>query len=353
MEQSYRTAVTRNLPKSHNQMIERRDFQRKLTLIDPKDYGHQAAISEAPETEIVKKANKAIEDAGLDWGETRKECVGARKLRNGGIILEWDSEETANIIRKGKHTFCKEFSEEMEVKERTYTVRAKLVPTSHDVNSEWERGRIEEVNHLERGSIKNTKWIKPPEWRRLNQQTAFLYMDFNTPEAANKAIRNGIIVQGKRVKISRKEALPIRCLRCQRYGHIATQCKETHDTCPTCEGRHRKEECQVKDPKEYSCASCRKKGHAAWDRTCSNFQEAARRMKEGNGEHTYRYFPTKEEWTWEQIPERSPEAEWEREQIRNAGTIPGIRQHNNLQDYWKEVDSPRSDRARNTQTHDY
>jgi len=48
--------------------------------------------------------------------------------------------------------------------------------------------------------------------------------------------------------------LVTRCYKCQKYGHIAVNCRKEKPTCPVCSGPHSYSECQTKDDKK--CANC-------------------------------------------------------------------------------------------------
>ena len=60
------------------------------------------------------------------------------------------------------------------------------------------------------------------------------------------------------------------CYRCQRFGHIAFDCKSKHQKCGRCCGETRqRRDCTASDPK---CANCFGP-HASSDRSCPKFQE--------------------------------------------------------------------------------
>jgi len=41
-------------------------------------------------------------------------------------------------------------------------------------------------------------------------------------------------------------------------------------------------------------------GHASWDQLCPKFIEECKRAEKMDPEHSYKYFPAQEPWTWEQ-----------------------------------------------------
>ena len=48
------------------------------------------------------------------------------------------------------------------------------------------------------------------------------------------------------------------------------------------------------------CVNCNSSGHVSWDRLCLTFLEASKGMEGVDLEHTYKFFPSCEAWTWEQ-----------------------------------------------------
>ena len=65
---------------------------------------------------------------------------------------------------------------------------------------------------------------------------------------------------------------PLRCIKCQRFGHKAAQCGETTPTCPRCSGAHIVGSCTVSDAIGRKCANCGE-NHSAAYRGCKRFQQ--------------------------------------------------------------------------------
>ena len=62
--------------------------------------------------------------------------------------------------------------------------------------------------------------------------------------------------------------LVTRCYKCQKYGHISSNCRKEQNTCPACAGPHSYEECQTRDSKK--CANCGG-AHSASFRECPKY----------------------------------------------------------------------------------
>ena len=69
------------------------------------------------------------------------------------------------------------------------------------------------------------------------------------------------------VKVKPARPRPVRCYRCQLYGHMAADCKRT-PVCPHCSGEHRGDEC--KNSKK--CPAC-SGSHSAYDPQCPAWVE--------------------------------------------------------------------------------
>ena len=125
---------------------------------------------------------------------------------------------------------------------------------------------------------------------------------FQTTDATNSTIHKGVIIAGKRMWARRLCKEPKRCLKCQSLGtnHLAAACG-SHNICGTCGKEHWTADCTEADCDKFWCASCKVDSHASWDRLCPTFIEVRKRAECADPEHTYRFFPGQEPWTWEQI----------------------------------------------------
>ncbi|KAJ7780706.1 hypothetical protein DFH07DRAFT_690986, partial [Mycena maculata] len=87
--------------------------------------------------------------------------------------------------------------------------------------------------------------------------------------------------------------------KCQRFdGHLAHACKSAVDVCGRCAANHRTGDCPVTDSGIFKCSNCNVEGHGAVDRRCPVFLQEQQRRRARDPTADYRYFPTKEPWTW-------------------------------------------------------
>ena len=155
--------------------------------------------------------------------------------------------------------------------------------------------KIEEANQLQEHSISKIKWIKPEKRRKPDQRLAYATFSFSSAEAANICIRDGILVHGAKIYPSKLKQKLIQCLKCRRWGHYASSCKEPKDTCGTCEGDHWTKTCS--EPSKKYCASCNVNMHSSWNRQCPKFLKRCTQHDESHPVNTLKYFPIKESWT--------------------------------------------------------
>jgi hypothetical protein len=178
--------------------------------------------------------------------------------------------------------------------------------------------------------------VKAIERRAEGQRMAHIIANVASVQAANKLLRDGVHIHGKKVSARKMKREPKRCMKCQKINvcHFAKECPSEIDVCGTCGLNHRTDACTKTEQAKFACANCNSKGHASWDRLCPVILKAADRAESSDPEATYKYFPTAEEpWTWEQKTNRSktnphwqqaglgavdlgkivgPEAEWRR-----------------------------------------
>ena len=156
------------------------------------------------------KANKALarmKEAG-GGGPEGARMIGARKLRNGGVVYELSDPEAAKWLRQESAAFAVNFRGRSVLKERAVAIIIEFVLISYNPDVLAEIQKIECDYRLEAGAIVSTRWIKLVQRRADRQWTAHLITRLKMPEDVNRAIRNGLIVAGKRVWARRMRREP-------------------------------------------------------------------------------------------------------------------------------------------------
>jgi len=212
------------------------------------------------ERKLVAKANETIRcmSAQLQQGPVEPRAVGAKRLHNGGVVYELDKPETARWVRREKAIFTAGFGRTAVVKERAISVIVKFVPIAHSPDALAENRRIEHDSGVGEGALLSTRWIKPPQRCVEGQKVAHLIVRFRNNEDTNLAIRDGLVIAGKRVWARRMRKEPWRCLKCQLVTerHLAADCNQ-QATCGTCGKDHLTLECLEVDRAAFWCINCK------------------------------------------------------------------------------------------------
>ncbi len=310
----------------HHEVVTRSRRKARQVLLDGKEGGEEELAGLA-EKVLVEKANIALELMDGNDAKEERAFKSVTKLRNGGILYEMDSEESANWIRKptNRSEFLKKFGTETEIRDRNHHVLIDFVPCATDVSMIGMEG-IERENGWSGGVIADAKWMRPVALRKPGQKVALLRLTCQSTKTANLLIEQGIVIQGRKLKARVLEVEPKRCLKCQHYGknHLANACPDEKDTCGTCAGEHRTTNCGEKDPNNHKCVNCRDKGnrddHPSWDRLCPTYLEYKKRIDDKKPESKYIYYPTEDPATWITTNEAAQpdpkEGEGEREERR-------------------------------------
>ena len=104
----------------------------------------------------------------------------------------------------------------------------------------------------------------------LTKSASTIIVEFTTLEDANKVIDEGLIWQGEAFQCERydRQCRLKQCYKCQKYGHIGTQCKAS-TLYSYCAEPHSSKDCPTKVDKSAirKCAVC-KGAHEAWNNRC-------------------------------------------------------------------------------------
>ncbi|KAJ7217550.1 hypothetical protein C8J57DRAFT_1537679 [Mycena rebaudengoi] len=257
----------------------------------------------------VAKARLAMEavrtSMGDDTAPAGSVVVGARVLQSGDVVLQMNSVQAADWQRRNMRAFLEAMGGTSALKHRRTSLVVEYVPTSFDPNLDGALRILEDDNNLGRGAIASARFIKAVEWRHSGQCVAHIILALNNDVSANRIIRYGIFIEGKKVWGRKLLPEPVRCLKCQMIGtgHLADTCLSIHDTCAQCGGMHRTAVCEVSDAAQ-ACSNCRGakmsyQGHGAADRGCPFFATKLQFSLERNPDAPFKYFLTNDPETWE------------------------------------------------------
>ena len=226
-------------------------------------------------------------------------------LRNGGLLLEMGSTEAAEWLKNDDTNgrFLEGVGSGASIKNRSYQVIVQFVPVIFDPTDDAQIRTYEELNNILPNSILKAEWIKPVEERKPNQRVATLRMFHRDAASANSILKQGAHVFNKRVEPKHPRKEPIRCLRCQRFGHERRECTSDNAYCGKCSSTHDTDTCKVTRD-QAKCVNCLG-SHPSYDRECAKFWEKCRQMDQRCPENGLAFYPTDDPWTW--VPLDQPE----------------------------------------------
>jgi hypothetical protein len=335
-----------NITFAQIQIRNREAIKARQVLIDFDKTGNMD-LDVMDERTLTRKATDALSTvwaAITDPTVPRPTLKSATLMRNGGLLLELDSPEAANWLKGDeiRDSFLTNMGSGANIKDRTYQVIVQFAPVQFDPKDDESLRQYEEFNGLPQGSVMKAEWIKPVKDRRLDQTIATLRVFHKDAQSANKILSEGAHIFNKKVIPKKPKREPIRCLRCQRFGHERRNCKAERATCGRCSGTHETNTCSTPNHL-LRCANCFEH-HPSFDRNCHLFREKCQQMDARHPENNLAFYPTDEPWTWAtlaqdvratppppaQRPERSrPTNAFRQTLLTGANAIPAPNNNNN------------------------
>jgi hypothetical protein len=239
--------------------------------------------------------------------------------KDGSVLIEVDSDVAATWFADASNRveFCCLIGEEVSFQNRAYNVLVFNAPLTIDPTSIRHRAETNELNGLEDGErITLLRWAKPINRRSPHQMSAHLIASFSNPEAANRAITNGLIICNKKCHVERIKKEPLRCLKCQGWNHMAKDCLEIN-RCSNCAENHRTINCL--EPRKKRCVSCKSEEHASWSRGCPAFLKKVDELNARSPDNLLPYYPTADPWTWSTGVTNSPSPMFSAGVLKGAG----------------------------------
>ncbi|KNZ79696.1 hypothetical protein J132_08855 [Termitomyces sp. J132] len=247
---------------------------------------------------ITGLTNKLNDQLGLIEGYNNYTIKALARMTNGGILLEMSNEEGAAWVKNRSREIEGAIGGGAKIKKHMYPIIIKFVPITLDPESTEEREAIKEASDLSRGAITSLRWIKPIEDQRKRQRVGHLIAKFSNENDANKVTTMRLYIHHTRVMAEKQGREPMRCYRCQGYGHVATACMKP-EQCARCGEDHPSKGC-TNPP---CCIPCGLIGHPSYSRKCAIFQKMCMEMNTWLPENTMPYYPMSEKWTHWGAPE--------------------------------------------------
>ena len=145
------------------------------------------------------------------------------------FLLEFDSAASKDKFTEmieNNNFLLGELSPKAHILPRTYAVIFRFIPCNgpFDPSINENLHNLERENDLPPNTIVAASWCKHPDRRSPNQTTATLKVACANPDAANSLLTGCIRVDDHLVDMRKDIRIPVRCIKCQGYGHIQDSC---------------------------------------------------------------------------------------------------------------------------------
>jgi hypothetical protein len=271
---SYAAAAARNLPQAgiYNTQIPKTpsaQMQREVVvnIRDPLTIQSLRAMNPA---NLKAHVERAI-DQSRNENIVSVKIVSANQLKSGDLSIKTAASNEVEALRQFAEDWTHRIGTGATVRIPTYGVLAHGIRTSTMDMGRFEENRTQILQDnrpfIPQAEIRHIGWLT----RDASAKPAStITIEFTKPEDANKIIDEGLIWQGEVFQCERyeRQCRVKQCFKCQKYGHIGTQCKAT-TACGYCAQEHDTRECPSRSNREAprKCATCRG-DHEAWSRQC-------------------------------------------------------------------------------------
>ena len=201
--------------------------------------------------------------------------IATKKICNSNILYQLNSTQATAWLKNPKvqKAFLLTYSSNANIHTKLFHVITEFVPKSFNAGTAHSHTMLEANNSLTPDSITWMKYIKPLHPQTMKQQSAHVIIGLSNREDANKIILHGLYIEDKHTNFCKMTVTPRRCLKCQHFGHYASECKATTDMCVLCTLNHCTNLCPTPDspPKCANCTGISAVGHGSADKDCPSF----------------------------------------------------------------------------------
>ena len=237
---------------------------------------------------IEQSKNKHIENIRV---------VSANRLKSGDLSIKTTNIEEAEALKQFANDWSGRIRNGASIRVPTYGIIVHGIRTRSMDMTKFEEVKDELLQDnkpfIPLADIKYIGWLS-----RLapTKSASSIIVEFTRPEDANKIIDEGLIWQGEVFQCERydRQCRLKQCYKCQRYGHIGTQCT-AQTACGYCAELHSSKDCPTKADKESprKCATC-KGPHEAWSNKCPVRKTELAKVKSAyDSRQPYHFVPTR------------------------------------------------------------
>jgi hypothetical protein len=230
---SYAAAAARNLPQAgtYNTQVPKTpsaQIQREV-IVHIKDPLTVQSLRAMSPGNLKAHAERAIEQSANE-NIMHVKIVSANQLKSGDLSIKTAVSSEAEALRQFAEDWTHRIGTGATVRVPLYGVLAHGVRTSSKDMAQFEENRAQILQNnrpfIPQAEIKHIGWLT----RDASAKPATtITIEFTRPEDANKIIDEGLIWQGEVFQCERyeRQCRVKQCFKCQKYGHIGTQCAAT------------------------------------------------------------------------------------------------------------------------------
>jgi hypothetical protein len=250
------------------------------------------SVAALSEQDLVNRATAAIDRVGIQAGDKPEgfAFVAATKLAHGSIRYRMTDRASADWLKKPdvRVVFADTFGGGGHLRDKAYAVIIEYASTEFDPTNVSGLEAVARLNGIP-GGVASARWLKKANKRRPGQRAAFLEMALRTPKAANTLIQAGCVIHGRTLRTRKKLTEPRCCMKCNCFTskHMASTCRQEHNTCAWCGGEHRADDCTIETAKCINCSG----EHAAYDRWCPRYLTEVEKIRGRVPDNRYPLYP--------------------------------------------------------------
>ncbi|KAF9733767.1 hypothetical protein PMIN01_08110 [Paraphaeosphaeria minitans] len=224
---------------------------------------------------------RAIEQSGNE-NIVHIKIVSSNQLKSGDLSIKTANSKEVEALQQFADDWVHRISAQATVRIPTYGVIVHGIRTSTLDMDKFEENRTQILQDnkpfIPRAEIKHIGWLTR---NAPTKAASSITIEFTKAEDANKIIDEGLVWQGEVFQCERyeRQCRLKQCYKCQKYGHIGTQCKAA-TACGYCAQEHDTRDCPSKSGLDTTkkCALCRGE-HEAWNRQCPARKAETAKMK--------------------------------------------------------------------------
>lgn len=255
-DESYDSSVITSQKKLYSQVTSTN--KKEVLIVKPRE--------EKPINEIRKQLAERVDPVHLNV-----EVEIGKNLKNGGVILECRNKEEAKTVLNSIENDLGDIFTVKQPKKVHPKMKIVRVPKNL-ANEDVFKEKLIKQNKIPENEGFHLQIVHISKETQEDYVNVLIEVDSRTFGLLNN--KEYINISLFRCKIYEFVSI-VKCYKCQRYNHFASECKEQSNICPKCGENHKENECKSKKFKCTNCIRANEKfnlklniDHVVWDRSC-------------------------------------------------------------------------------------